>query len=205
MSVNYRQPVKSPCQSLQWKSNGLKRLNGASVYLRSLKCEDMPKDLMEEQIVRQLTETNEDEEEEDVTITHLNKGAQEVHNEIVDSILNLSSKQGNHVRSDIESGDGDEQEESDEDKSSDSGNSNNSDENESDAEDSDIVDFSTTHREQPTVNFTSVITSVNFTFITLSIEVSKPSLVWCEATNRGKELIASVVRSSRKGTPVKRM
>ena len=197
MSTDYRQPVRSSFQSLRWKDNDFKKLHDASVYLRSLKFGDTSKDIVEKQISRQLTETEEDEGEEDVTISHLNKGAREVHNEIVDSILNLSNKQGIQVREDLES--------ENEDRNGDSKDDNNSDENESDAEDNHMTDFSTIHREQPTVNLTSIITTVNFTFITLSIEVSKPSLVWCNATDRGKELIASVVRSSRKGTPVKRM
>lgn len=202
MSSEYQQPVKSFLQTLQWKNNDFKRLNDENVYLRSLKQKNIPKYVVEEQMLRQLKETDEDEDEEDVAIAHLNKGARDVHNEIVDSILRNTIKRDSIISEDLESEDGDEnKKEKDNNKSND----NNSDEDEGDNEDNPMDDFSSTHRKQPTVNFTSIVTRVNFTFITLSIEVSKPSLVWCDATDRGKELIASVVRSSRDGTPVKRM
>ena len=151
----------------------------------------------EKWLIRQLREDGEDDSDDgnddsddgdgdgdgDGDKLRMSKGAEEIHNEIVDSILKLPT--GNNNKREGEKEDGEDGEEGD----------NNSED--------ELTDFSENRRNQPTVNLTSTLKSVHHTVAVISIQVTKPSLLWCEATDRGKELIASSVRNSKEGTLIK--
>lgn len=149
----------------------------------------------EKWLIRQLREDGEGDSGDELRVS---KGAEEIHNEIVDSILKLSTRNSNKHEGEKGEGEGEDGEEEDNTKDGDElqeeGGSNSEDE---------LTDFSESRRNQPMVNLTSTLKSVHHTVAVISIQVTKPSLLWCEATDRGKELIASSVRNSKEGTLIK--